>query len=110
VVDEIQSDDADKGKRNPESPLGADLPVRGISATVEDEEGDDKDCLIEELAPTLHGESEDDISAAVHSVFDRRLVAVVSFHSAGTGHGILAANAEGIEHQRKRVHDNPTLQ
>jgi len=101
VVDEIQSDDADEGERNAESPLGADLPIRGISAAVEDEEGDDEDCLVEELAPTLHGESEDDISAAVHSIADCRLVAVVSFHSAGAGHGIFAANAEGIEHQGK---------
>jgi len=27
-----------------------------------------------------------------------------------TGHRILAANAEGIEHQRKRIHDDPALQ
>ena len=51
---------------------------------MEDEEAEDEDCLVEELAPALHGESEDDISTAMNSIPESCLVAVVAFHSAGT--------------------------
>ena len=77
---------------------------------MEDEEGEDENCLIEELSPTLHGESENDIATAVHSIFDCCLMTDVSFHGAGAGHGIFAADTDRIEHQRKGIHDNPTLQ
>ena len=84
MVDKIQGDNTDKGKGNAERPLSADLSIRGSRAAVEYEEAEDEDALVEELTPALHGESEDDISAAMNSISECSLVAVVAFHSAGT--------------------------
>jgi hypothetical protein len=77
---------------------------------VEDEEAYNEEPLIDKLTPTLHGEREDDISAAVHTIFDCCLVTVVSFHCASTGHWIFATNSKGIEHQGKSVQDDPAFQ
>jgi len=69
VVNQPESTDSWDGERNTKSPLRGDLGVWWVTGTVvEDEEEKDQDDLVEELTPTLHQESGNDLATTVHTV------------------------------------------
>ena len=68
VVEKPECHDCDKRERDSKGPLRAGLAIRRISATVEHQETNDEDTLVDELTPTLHGKCESDIPATMEFV------------------------------------------
>ena len=76
VVHEPEGTEGGQGKGDAEGPLNGNGTVRGVTATVmEDEEQDHEEALVDELTPTLHEESHGDLSATVKSVLAGRKLA-----------------------------------
>lgn len=107
MIEKPQSDCKYECERYAEGPLCAEFAVWRITAAVKDEEPDDEYALIGELAPSLHGEGEKDISATMHSVSQR---VAVTFHRASTCHRIFAAHAKAVKGYGDDIHHDPSLQ
>jgi hypothetical protein len=85
---------------NSEDPLGRDLAVRRVAATVvEAQQEDDQDGLVEELTPSLHEEGQDDVSTSMKLVITAvdRLAASLSLvlERSGRSHGVSINSKSG---------------
>lgn len=76
---------------------------------VENEEKDDQDSLIEELTPTLHEESQDDIPASVKFVILLAASDRFALHGGGRSHGIFTTNTDTVEELRETVANDPAF-
>ena len=122
---------------NSEDPLGRNLAVRGVAASVvEAQQEDDQDGLVEELTPSLHEEGQDDVSTSVELVItavDRFAASLgLVFERSGRSHGVsidsnsesvaffglkaraqvnsLSTNTNTVDEQTPSIHDRPTAQ
>jgi hypothetical protein len=120
-----------------EDPLGRDLAVRRVAASVvETQEEDDQDGLVEELTPTLHEKGEDDVPTTVKfviSTVDRLATSLgLVLERRGGSHGVpehdpvshrpprprsrskrnhsLSTDTDPVDEQTPSVHDRPSAQ
>ena len=111
VVDQPQGASGRDGKGDTVGPLRHDGAVGTTAATVEDEQENDENDLVEELTPALHQESRSDLSATVQTIFTGGDLAGAHgvFHTGGGGHGIFTTHTDAVEHKRQRVADDPAI-
>ena len=78
---------------------------------VEDEQAEDQQGLVKELAPTLHEEGAGDLSATVKTVLLGRDPAGTDgiLHTGRCSHGVLSADTDAIEKERPDVADDPAI-
>ena len=93
-VDQQEKEDCDDGKRHSERVLSSYLAVRGFAFVVEDQEKDDEDRLVDQLAPSLHSECQKDASTTVKLIVSACTFAVYTLHRRNTCHGIFTANSD----------------
>lgn len=113
VVDEPERPDGWDSEGDTVDPLGGHLGVRWVSASVvEDQQEDDQDDLVEELAPSLHQESGGDIAATVKTVLLGRDPPRSGgiLHGRRGGHGVLSSNTNTIDEEGPGVANNPSVQ
>lgn len=111
VVDEPQSTGSGDGERNTVGPLSGSGGESSRVTTVEDQQQEDKNGLVEELTPTLHGEGTDDATTTVKTILRGGDLAgsVSVLHTNGGSHRVLTTDTDGVEEQRPHVTDNPAV-
>jgi hypothetical protein len=79
---------------------------------VENQEENDQNGLVKELAPSLHQESHGDFSPTVETVLTCRDFARSGgvLHCGGGRHWVFPTNTDAVEHQRESVADDPSVQ
>ena len=78
---------------------------------MEDEQKQNEEDLVKELASTLHQESTGDFSTTMQAVFLCRNLTGTDgvLHTRRGCHGIFASNTDTVEEQSPGVADNPTI-
>jgi len=112
VVDEPQSTHSGDGERDTVGPLDDLLVVwRATLAGVEDQEQENEDDLVDDLTPTLHQESGDDLATTVKTVIaGRDLTRTDSVLHGGSGsHGVFTTDTDRVEPERPSVADDPAV-
>lgn len=112
IVDEPQSANCRDSKGDSEGPLCRDLGIRRIAAAVvEHKEKDNKECLVEELTPSLHQEGHGDLPSAMETILFGRNTARSRgiLHGRSGGHGIFSTNSDTIEEKGPGVADDPAI-
>lgn len=113
IVHEPKSSDCWECKGKAESVLGSGGGIRGRTATaVEDDEEDNKQDLVDELAPTLHEESHGDTATTMKSIFSRRQLAGCNsvLKRRGGSNGILAADSKAVEEEGPGIANDPAFE
>ena len=78
---------------------------------MEDEEEDNEDALVEQLTPSLHQESKDDISSTVQLVVGLGLGSDrFRFQRSGRCHGVLSSDSDTVEELTPGVADDPAVE
>jgi hypothetical protein len=94
MVKKPECDDCDKREGDSKSPLCAGLTIWRASATVERQETQDENNLVDELAPPLHSKCESDISSSMQFVPGARVRASSPFHGPCACHRIFSTNTK----------------
>jgi hypothetical protein len=78
---------------------------------MEDEQEQNQDDLVDELAPTLHQEGAGYLAATVKAILPRRDLSSADgiLHARGGSHGILAADSYAVEEESPDVADDPAI-
>lgn len=99
------------GKRDAVGPLRNNLRVWWVGSRVEDEEQDDEDDLVEELAPTLHQESAGDLATTMKTIVLGGNLSGTDgvLHTSSSSHGVFTTDTNAVEEERPDVADNPTV-
>lgn len=119
VVDEPEGADGGEGKGEAEDDLGG--VSKGLAASrgggvavaaVEDEEEDNQEDLVGELAPALHEEGHGDTAATVQTILLGRELARGdgALERRGGRDGVLATNTERVEEEGPGVANDPALE
>jgi hypothetical protein len=105
VVGKPEGHDGDDGELNAERPLGREGGIRLRISSMEDEEEDDEDNLVEHLSPSLHEECKDDIAAAVETVVRHGLRRHVGLGLEGGGrrHRVLSSDTNSVNEEAPGV-------
>lgn len=114
VVGEPKGHERHDTELHTERPLGRDFAVRWVSASMEDQEQDDQDDLVEHLTPALHQEGENDVSTAVKLVVPLidscRAALGLVLHRRRRRHRVLSTDTESIDKQTPSVANHPAVQ
>ncbi|KAI3477577.1 hypothetical protein L1887_60617 [Cichorium endivia] len=110
-VGEVEGEGGDDAELHTEGPLRRSLAVGTVERAVEDEQADDQDSLVGQLAPTLHEERERHLASSVHAVAGGGSTTCArSLHRSRRGHGVLSAYADSIYEDGPCVADDPAVE
>lgn len=85
--------------------------VRRLSVTVEDDQEDHEERLVEYLSPSLHEESENDVATTVKTIVTSASRSVgSSLQCLGRSHGVLSTDSDSVDEERDSVTNNPSLE
>lgn len=112
-VDKPQGTNGWDGERDTVSPLDGYQRVWWITASmVEDDQEENENDLVEELAPTLHQESHCDIATTVKTIILGGYTTSTNsvLHGCGGSHGVLSTNTDTVEEEGPGVADDPAVE